>query len=269
MKTNRLIIAVSIFSILSVSCENRQKNIETTTAEEAVESEKEVLGEDALAMIDDLADEFIGLSESEKPIEILTLSEQDKLVAPDYLLNPDKANYMLTKPQKINTLACLLVERNIRESYGMSLKASDDAIAKLIIDINHPIGFDDIKEKSISQILREEYEICKDRNELNYYWQFQFSILFSTAYVLSQNPEFYFSHITENQWSSFYLRAKSCRKAIECLAEYDSGIAKIDNFIIETGIYDTDRELKTIATAKAFFTDNSEKFAAAREMTFE
>jgi len=269
MKKINIILAVIMVAVLSVSCKNSQKNADDLIVEQAVESAKTVLGDDVLAIIDDIADEFISLAGTGKPIELFTLSEQEKMVKPDYLLDPDKANYMLSKAQKTNTLACLFVERHIREAYDMPLNECDEAIAKLVTDINHPLGLNDIKNKKLPDILKEEYEICKNRNELFYYWQFQFSTLFSIAYVLSQDPEFYLSKITEEQWNSFYQRSRRCYKAVENLAAYDPETAKIQSFIIETGIYDTDRELRSLETAKAFFVRNKTKFAAAREKTFE
>ena len=77
----------------------------------------------------------------------IQLSEQEKQVKPDYLLNPSVADNAITLAQKYRVLSALSVDKAIAALYDMPVDEYDKAISKLAADLDDP-SFKDIEDMS-------------------------------------------------------------------------------------------------------------------------
>lgn len=66
----------------------------------------------------------------------VVLTEKEKMVKPDYLINPSIVNKLTTLTQKYHATAMLAADLVIAELYQMPLVDIKEAIAKLLLDIN-------------------------------------------------------------------------------------------------------------------------------------
>ena len=48
---------------------------------------------------------------------------------------------MVTKSQKMNALAILMMERPIRMAYGMPIEEINEVIARFAAEVNYPVSF--------------------------------------------------------------------------------------------------------------------------------
>ncbi len=231
MKKTYLFIALAMVAAMTVSCKNNNKKAAKTAEAnaEVVEAAKIILADDVLATIDEIAQAFLDESKNVIITEIISssLTDEEKLVKPDYLLEAAQVNELVTKSQKLNALAILFVERYIRQAYGMSTEETDKVSAHLIAELNHPVLADEMNNLSPSEKARKTYETCKENGEVPYYWQWAFAMQIEYNYLISKNADVFFRNITKEQFDSFAFRYRNCRSALRILAEYDEEIASI------------------------------------------
>lgn len=228
MKNRYLFIALALCATLAVSCGNRESRKAKSGEDVQVAAVKEQIREDVLVSIDSLAAiyNYEG-SDKDLPIRIIMscLGEEQKLVKPDYLMDPQSVEDLTSHRQKVNALAILITERPVREFYGLPLEESDKAVAKLLFDLNHPFSLDDVLNLTVSEKLKNAYAVLKERNELCYLWQFNAAIQNNVLYLIAFNLDTFFDNVTDEQYELFHRRLVASRKAVRMLAEYDDEIA--------------------------------------------
>ncbi len=256
---------------MTVSCKNNKKAENNEADAEVVEAAKTILADDVLAKIDELAKSYAENAGENSFSSIISshLTAEEKLIKPDYLLDPAVANTLVTKTQKVNALAILVAENEIRRAYGMPIEESKEAIARLIAEIGSSLSIDDPDSKTISEKLSEIYNNCKENGELALFWQFQFAVQCEFRYLISQNLDLFFRNISEEQFHSFSQQFLSCREVVETLAEYDPEVK------LAWDTYSKFREshpdesarheaYKTVEVAKKTYASKKEAFAARR-----
>ena len=218
---------------MTVSCKNNKKAEKATNATaEVVETAKIILADDVVATLDEIAKPILESSGSAAPESIIAsaLTEEEKLIKPDYLLEASQANEMVTKSQKLNALAILFVERPIRIAYGMPTEETDKVIAHLAAEVNDPISFDDEMNLTPAEKTKMAYEAHKERGDIADFWQYNFAIQIEISYLISKNTDAFFRNITNEQYDLFTSRYRSSRSAVRVLAEYDEDLASILEF---------------------------------------
>jgi len=120
---------------------------------------------------------------------------------------------------------------------------------------------------SASEKIRKEYEACKERGDLAYFWQFQNAIIAEIVYVIAQNPELFFSKITEEQWQAFVMKTDKKNKAMFELAKYDDEMAVVLEMFNRTRIsssYEENQNGIIIEDLKQYWIANKDGFIAKR-----
>jgi len=228
-RTFQFLALVAISSAMMVSCKNKQSE----PISEDIQAQKVALADSVLAQIDALYEEYEDASAKGYLWGDIVLTEEEKIVKPDYLLEPLFASTLATKSQKVNALAFYLADLPIRKMYDMQVEEVKEAIVKLAIELNHPIDFkgDTYSKTPVSEIVRKEYEACRERGDLTYFWQFQNAILRETEYLLSKNADLFLNKISDAQVSEFDRRWDNFIDAVKVLAEYDDEMRLVLNTI--------------------------------------
>jgi len=269
MKKTHLLIAFAIIAALPmVSCKNNNKKAQEPAAEE-VQAQKQALADSVLADIDEFEKIYAAASDQSFRILSMELTDEEKSVKPDYLLDPALADTFLTRSQKINALAIYLTDWSVLELYEMPVEDTKNAIAKLAAEVNLPVDIDLVtSNEPVSEKIKKTYEACKNSGDLALFWQFEYIIVREVTYVLSCNPDLFLSKITEEQWQAFNARKKARRDAVNELAKYDEEIAQLLVVIKENRVAASDEEKNTknqsIQTAKEFFITHKDKYVATR-----
>ncbi len=255
-------------AVMTVSCKNNNKKAAKTAEAnaEVVEAAKTILADDVLATLDELAQSYINESGKFSPAPFISssLSEEDKLIKPDYLLEPSLVNEMVTKSQKVTALAVLALERHIRLAYGMPTESTDEALAHLTAELNHPVPADNPDNLTPSEKIRRTYLQCKEDGELSYFWQFALALQIESGYLISNNIDAFFRNLNEEQYASFLKRIIALSDAAKTLAEYESEVKQVwDVFNAEGGVI-ADISKETIEDGKKFFSERKDVFATRR-----
>jgi len=235
MKKSLIPIAVAMVAALTVvSCKNNRKAQSQQPAQEVIQQQKQALADSVLAIIDGLVEKYQEACDKGDFSLNLILSDEEKMLKPDYLLDPSLAPTFVTKDQKITALGYYLADYPVRNAYGMPLDASKEVILKLATEVNYP--FDVYKmfaDQTIptSEIVKYEYNAYKERNDLATFWKIQYRILLEIEYLFVKNPELFMGKITEDQnqaitdsWEYFY-------EAISIYADSDEEMKYIKEHI--------------------------------------
>jgi len=221
-RTLSLIALVAICSAMMVSCKNVKSNEPTP---EEIEAQKLALADSVLAIVDNLSAQYQEISNEANFLEIIKLTDEQKMVKPDYLLDLSLAETFLTREQKTNALAIYATDILVRQLFDMPTDEANAVISKLLADLNRPLDISILSSgEKASEMLVEQYNKTKEMGEVNYFWKFQFAVLLEVEYFLSKDPDLYLANYTEemnqaslNQWK--YI----CTALIE-LAPYDEEI---------------------------------------------
>ena len=132
------ILAIAFAAVILASCGGKK-----TDQPEAAQNEKSFEQEQIEASIkmhiDSIAAEIGQLKQFPFVQEGgLTLTNEEKQVKPEYLLNPSVAEEAATLSEKYRILSALSVDKKIASLYEMPTDEYDKAIAKLTADINDP-----------------------------------------------------------------------------------------------------------------------------------
>ncbi len=263
-----IFIALAMIAALTlVSCKNKQKSQEPT--QEEIQSQKQALADTVLAKIDEFAGQYWDNYSKSFRFRTLELTDAEKIVKPDYLLDPSVANTLVTKIQKINALAIYEMEQAIRKLYDMPCDDVKEVIAKLIVDIDCPLSIDYLLgESPVSEKIKALYDACKERGDLALFWQYEEAIGTEINYLLIQNPDLFFSKMTEEQWQNYYSARCYCFEAVDELAKYDDEMAALQEFMHNKwSLTDDDESARlnaTIASAKEYRIAQKDLFVAKR-----
>jgi len=266
-RTVQFLALVAICSAMIISCKSNKQSEPTP---EEIKAQKVALADSVLAQIDAFADEYMLASDNAFRIANFELTEEEKMVKPDYLLDPSFASTLVTKSQKVNALGIFALDIAVRKIYDIPLEETKEVIAKLAAEINHPmdVNVNTNLEMPLSEKIKKEYENCKARGELTYFWQFQNAILVETAYVIVQNPELFFSKISEEQWQAFNKRTNENNYAMRKLAKYDQEMSAVLELFNRYRAVSSDEEKAkidvSVESTKQYWSANKDKFINQR-----
>jgi len=268
MKTSHLLIVLTMIATLSmVSCKNNKKTESQEPTLEEVKGMKQALADTVLAKIDEFAEQYCNANTG--IFENMKLTDKEKMVKPDYLLNPLVADNLVTKSQKISALALYVTDIAVCKVYDMPYDELKESAIKLAADLNVPFDMEyTTGNEPVSEKIKTTYDTCKERGDLALFWQFEYAFVTECIYLLSQNPELFLSKITDEQWQSWAVVKQTGLAAIDELAKYDEEMAQVMEFRKKNGIVASDEEInrmnQSIDAARQYYIANNNRYAAWR-----
>lgn len=195
-KATVILLAIAMLAI--PSCKNaNNKKAENEAAEAAAVSEKEQL------VTEELKVNLQNLVESTKQMKslpfiysvngTLKLSDKEKMVKPDYLIDPAATNDLVTLSQKYRAVAMLSIDKVIAKLYDMPTDDMEAALARISVDVNDE-ALKDFSEKvqankgagdAISEFCDKEIEAGR----ANFFWESTAAGLVEQVYVLTMNMD--------------------------------------------------------------------------------
>lgn len=263
MKKFTLAIA-AIAAMLLASCggQNAQQSTEEAvedSASAAISFEQSQIKEAIKVHIDSIAAAMNGKSfnnvfDNAKKGKI-ALTEDEKKVKPDYLLNPDEAKDLATYSQKYAALPVLMLDREIAKLYDMDVTEYDNVIAKLTSEINDP-AFKAMSETDGTLIAKHQalYDGMEEEGRINFYWILSSAGVVENLYVMSQNVDKFLAGYTDAEVEDITFRLVCILDALDRLSVYDPQIPGIAEALEPLKVLNavTVDEFKTqLTTAKA------------------
>lgn len=221
MKKITLILMACAIVAMS-SCGNRKKTAGQSQLSDKDNFEIQQLEANLQAQLDSIASLFCGktnpLVSSIKSGKI-ELSESEKSIKPDYLIDPAKTSELTTLAQKYRAMSLLLLDSEIASLYGMPDDSYTAALSKLVSDINDPAlkqyyksssskSTEDLKE-GITNLYNDEVK----NGRICLFWEMSGALTIETLYIMSQNIDKFTEGMTDSDADNLTYRlflAKYC-----------------------------------------------------------
>lgn len=251
-KIYALITIATAFAFLMTSCQGDEQK--TSTQNNIKKSiQEQTLADSVITKLEKIATKYIKNTDSTPLQSFAKLTNEDKMVKPDYLLDPAEASKFITKKQKVNGLAIYSVDYFIRQIFDMPLNETKEAIAKLAAEVNHPIDFETTinwGENLSTEKVKKLYNLCKERGELTYFWQYENAVIREIDYLLAKNPNF-FGKLSEKEWQAHLAQWATIKEALGTLAEYDDEMKQA----AELANINNDKDMDDETFISKFFAD--------------
>ena len=190
----------------------------------------------------------------------LKLTDEEKQVKPDYLLNPSVAENATTLAEKYRVMSALQVDKEIAKLYDMNVDEYDKAITKLAADINDPSfkAIDDTAD--IFKTTEDLYKAMNENGRINYFWQIVATSLVEQLYATSQNTDKFITAFNDDAAANVTFRIILIQDAIDRLTEYDAELAPVAEAIKPLTVLNA----TTVDELKAQLVEAKEKIAQTR-----
>lgn len=132
----------------------------------------------------------------------LSLSDKEKMVKPDFLIDPQIAASLVTLNQKYRAVGMLTSDKSIAEMYDMPVSAYGENIYKLLTDINDPALMEfytlpsyDIEsnKEAFSLFVDDEYAAGR----INYFWEGVSAGLVEQLFILTRDVDKFMPMFTD------------------------------------------------------------------------
>lgn len=190
------VIALALATMVIPSCKNQNKKAAEDTATREISQKEQYVTEDLKINLENL----IASAKQMKPVPFatkeqggkITLTDKEKMVKPDYLLDFSVANDLVTLSQKYRAIAMYAVDQMIAGLYDMSTSEYTSVEAKLLLDINDSAlkafgdadkSTNEATQEAIAALVDAEY----DANRANFLWEAIAASLVEQIYILTQN----------------------------------------------------------------------------------
>ena len=218
------IYAVALAAMLFTACGGNKSAQTAEEAQEVKSFEQEQIEELVKVDLDSLAAALGKLKKLpivQKGEKGIQLSDQEKQVKPDYLLDPAVVEEATTLAEQYRILSALSVDKQVAALYGMPIEGYENAIAKLIADINDPSlkVLDDAN--TIHETGETLYAAMNENGRINYFWQMVSTSLIEELYVMTQNTEKFITAFDDESAANVTGRLVLLTDAVSRLAEYD------------------------------------------------
>lgn len=162
---------------------------------------------------------------------MVQLTDEEKQVKPDYLLDAASAESAMTLAEQYRLLSALQVDKAVAALYEMPTDDYDKAIAKLLAAINDPSFKEVDSEATITEFAPALYEAMEKNGRMNYFWQLATASLVEQLYIVSQNSEKFLASMDDDAASEISLRIVLIQDAISRLTEYDAELLPVADAI--------------------------------------
>lgn len=154
----------------------------------------------------------------------ITLTEDEIKVKPSYLMEAAVANDLQTIYQKYAAFAFLNTDKAVAKLYQMDTKAYEEAIAKLLADINDP-ALEKLQGKgTFQQIEKEIYTEEEKAGRINFFWIATCAATVEQLYVASQNADKFLQGYDDEAVANITFRIVLILDALDNLSQYDAEI---------------------------------------------
>ena len=157
----------------------------------------------------------------------LKLTDEEKQVKPDYLLDPATAENAATLSEKYRMISALGVDKRIAQMYEMPTEDYEKAVTKLVADINDPSFKDVENSSSIFETTQKLYDSMNANARINYFWQLAATSLVEELYIMNQNADKFITAFDDESASNVTYRIALLIDAVDRLASYDPEIEPV------------------------------------------
>lgn len=236
MKKIAFVFATAALALAACTGNKSQASAEEASVKEITEKtesfEEQQIKAGMSVQLDSLTACWLRLGKS--PIEVnaekktVTLSEDQKKIKPDYLINPaDIMDKLESLSLKYRAMVVMGVDKNISDIYELA-DAYSEPITKLAADINDPAVKYYLEHGSdAAENVQEIYRLEEEGGRANYFWESAASGLIEQLYVMTKNQEMFLAVFTDKDAEDITYRVSILVDAYKDLSEYNLELRKL------------------------------------------
>lgn len=210
---------------------NKTNNSTTLTASENTELQETVVSHlDSLAGI--LCDSTqLASIHSIFDTNAMQLTDEQKMVKPDYLLENKDFESLVTLSEKYRAQAMAMVDSRVVKLYGLDDSSDYEAyVERLQADIADK-AFEDMKLTGHKDLFEPEtyvqlYNEMKQAGRLQYFYESTSAMVVETLYILTKNDKAIVSQLTDEQTQALVHHLSAVTEATALLAQSNPNLNK-------------------------------------------
>lgn len=218
--------------------ERKEKALALAEAEQntQLEADKQVVREEIDALI--AATEGIRMAPFVTSTEDgrFVLTEKEKMVKPDYLIQPSQVGKLVTLSQKYHVSAMLAVDMVVANLYDMPLVDMKEAMAKLLLDLNDDAfnnfantPWHDLETASDAMVMMIEDEYAAGRE--NFYWEAVAASFIEQLYVITRDVDKFMPMFTDESVYNFTYNFVYLREGLMTLVSHNPEMESMYNVL--------------------------------------
>lgn len=234
----KLLFFIATAALMLSACSgNKQQKAEAEAAAEQSAKEQQIRA-GMSAALDSLTTAFMRV----RPFPMfdknsegtVVLSDDEKKVAPDYLINPeDIINKLETLSLKYRALFVFMTDAQVGKIYEMA-DIYSDPIARVMADVNDPaIKFylENDGKMEREAMMKEVYRIEEETGRANYFWESMATAMVEQLYIIGQNQEKFLASFTDKDAEDITWHLSILLDAYKELAEYNADLGNLFNVL--------------------------------------
>ncbi len=229
------VILLAAAMVVLPSCKNQKQVAEEQAAPEKSLKEQYILQEleinvnemaEAVAQLKTPG--FINVQDGK-----VTLSADEKMVKPDFLVNPEISKSFLTLEQKYRGLGILSIDKSFASIYDMDVTEYQNAIQKVVTEINDD-AFNNFFESfsgDMTLAAKTLYQEEAAANRLPLYWNAMTAVGVEELYLLTQDPDKIMTFFDDETASDLSYRFILIHNGVSQLVEFYPEMAELNTIL--------------------------------------
>lgn len=225
MKKNALFAMVAV-ALLMGAC-NGKKPAQVVEETDEATFEQSQIQQKIKVELDSIANLYVQLSPVDGVFSNgkIVLSDEEKQVTPDYLMETDSVFSLTLLSQKYRALGIFATDMEIAKLYGMDTSNYETTITKLATDVNDPsIKYFNNKN---AEGFKSWYKSEDQNGRINYFWETCSAALLENLYIISQNAEKFLPAFDDDMAANMTYHITLIKLSLDDLAEYDENIKNL------------------------------------------
>ncbi|MBP5210373.1 MAG: hypothetical protein J6Z27_00850 [Bacteroidales bacterium] len=154
----------------------------------------------------------------------VSLTEKEKMVKPNFLLDPTKTNSMVTLTQKYRLLSMLDVDRTIAKLYDMPIDNYTATITKLLAEINDPAlkeYFDRLPvEENVNDAFNDMIAAAYRSGRASLYWEGFAAGMIESLYITTRDLDKFMPMFDDQSVADITFNLVCAHENITALIDY-------------------------------------------------
>ncbi len=222
------VILLALAVVILPSCKNQSKKKAAQEAGTTEISQKEKLVTEELKLNLQALSESVGKMKSVPFIYSsngsVKLSPKEKLVKPEYLLDPALVADLVTLTQKYRAVAMLSVDKAVAELYDLPVKEYEENTAKVAMDINDA-ALKTFAEKlqanqGVGEAFTDFYDAEIEANRAPFFWEAMAAGMVEQLFVCTKNLEKFLGMFDDQSASDVTYNFVCVHEGIKSLIEF-------------------------------------------------
>lgn len=154
----------------------------------------------------------------------IVLSDEEKQVKPEYLIDPASTNELVTLSQKYRAVSMLAVDQYIAQAHDLDTDEYEAAQARLVVDINDP-AFDTFvtdsrSDKPYGDAFTAFYDAENEAGRINFFWETTTAAFVEQVFAITQHPDKFLECFNDQDAADFTYRLILILDGLNNLKDY-------------------------------------------------